>query len=92
MAVTKEEVGRRSTVERAANLSADPCWHEKADNSVNTMRGVLKERGSMVMICEIVVSILIFILSVVVCVRERDFINFGSFCVFCVFFEKITVM
>lgn len=54
MAVTKEELGRTPTVERAANLSADPCWREKAVNSVNTMKGVLKERGSMVMICEIV--------------------------------------
>lgn len=75
MAVTKEEVGRRPTVERAANLSADPCWHEKADNSVSTMRGVLKERGSMVMICEIVVFILIFILCVGVCEREREILS-----------------
>lgn len=44
MAVTKEEGGsRRPTVERAANLSTNSCWHEKADNSVNTMKGVLKK-------------------------------------------------
>lgn len=43
MAVTKEEVGRTLTVERAANFSAAPCWHEKVDKSVNMMRGVLKK-------------------------------------------------
>lgn len=42
MAVTKEELGRTPTVGGAANLSADPCWREKAVNSVNTMKGVLK--------------------------------------------------
>lgn len=41
MAVTKEEVGRRLKVEREANVSADPCWHQEA-NSVNTMGGFLK--------------------------------------------------
>ncbi len=90
MAVTKEEVGRTPMVERAANLSADPCWREKAVNSVNsvnTMRGVLKERGSMVVICEIVLFELDFIFIVCVCVCEREiFISFGSSCVFFFFF------
>lgn len=76
MAVTKEEVGRTPMVERVANLSADPCWHEKAVNSVNTMRGVLKGRGSMVVICEIVVfKLILFLFSLVyvfVCVCERE--------------------
>ena len=89
MPVTKEEVGRTPMVERAANLSADPCWREKAVNSVNTMRGVLKERGSMVVICEIVLFELDFIFIVCVCVCEREiFISFGSSCVFFFFFFK----
>lgn len=74
MTVIKEELGRRTPmVERAANLSADPCWREKAVNSVNTMKGVLKERGSMVMICEIVVFKFYFISFLLcVCVGERE--------------------
>lgn len=43
MAVTKEEVGRRPTVERGVNPSADPCWHQNVDSSVKTMSGVLNK-------------------------------------------------
>lgn len=71
MAVTKEEVGRTPTVERAANLSAGyPSWREKAVKSVNKMSSILKERRSMVMILGEI--FILFLLFEFVCVCERE--------------------